>query len=518
VHTGFISGFHFDKLSESYYYPQVWQSSNVPSSVRTFIFLYKSSKRRMDGMARRVTTTEQEDEEEITIASLPAELLTLIFIFAQPTGGRRRRLRHKAPFEVILTHVSRRWRRVALAIPQLWNRIDVYSHRSMRWARAYLTRSDALGTLLDIHLDLYEWEQGRQKKRRSKIPRVVPDVIQDIAIIILPHLHRIRDLFIICFSEATCITILNGILRYVSAPNLRSLQIKFDHNLWSMIRRPKAFKILENGSQQLTFLEMDQVDYMPTRSSLRNLTSLHLKNLHGDLHLTYPNLVDILTAPDCLVYLSVEGGISMATWPLHNDRPDFNLNHLKALRIYNEGTMALSLLLSMSAPQLESLWLETFSSNFGLLLSSPRVSQGLRQRKFQSLRYLTLPTMNLSLSVELANIFPAITHFHLRRADSLHFEMLKPALLHSWSSLNTLVFTALKDEGLTTLNAFLSSILPKRRRQGHPIENLLVEPDHLRIIDKGAAHLRRETAVEIVSVDTYREPWWIHAERLTEMV
>jgi hypothetical protein len=125
--------------------------------------------------------------------------------------------------------------------------------------------------------------------------------------------------------------------------------------------------------------------------------------------------------------------------------------------------------------------------------------------------------MNLSLSVELANIFPAITHFHLRRADSPHFEMLRPALLHSWSSLNTLVLTALKDEGLTTLNVFLSSILPRRRRQGHPIENLLVEPDHLRIIDKGAAHLRRETAVEIVSVDTYREPWWIHAERLTEM-
>ena len=108
------------------------------------------------------------DEEETTIASLPAELLTLIFIFAQPIGGRRRRLRHRTPFEVILTHVSRHWRRVALAIPQLWNRIDIYSHRSMHWARAYLTRSDG-PALLDIHLDLYKWEQARQKKEDQRL-------------------------------------------------------------------------------------------------------------------------------------------------------------------------------------------------------------------------------------------------------------------------------------------------------------------------------------------------------------
>ena len=121
------------------------------------------------------------------------------------------------------------------------------------------------------------------KKRRSKTLRAAPDVIKDVTIIILPHIHRIRDLYIICFSEATCITILSRILRYVSAPNLLSLRIKFDHRLSSMFRRPRGFKILENGSQQLTFLETDQGDYMPTCSSLRNLTSLHLKNLYGPI-------------------------------------------------------------------------------------------------------------------------------------------------------------------------------------------------------------------------------------------
>ncbi|KIM48509.1 hypothetical protein M413DRAFT_437740 [Hebeloma cylindrosporum] len=463
----------------------------------------------------------RKDAERCAIGALPAELLILIFIFAQPTGRSRRRLRHKAPFEVIPTQVSRRWRRVALAIPQLWNRIDIYSHRSMHWARAYLTRSDGPGTLLDIYVDIYEWEKSRNKKRKSKLPtrrRSVTDVLKGLAILILPQLQRIRGFSIICFSEATCMAILHAILRYVSAPNLRWLRIKFDHFISSMIRRPRGFKILENGSQQLTFLEMDQGDCMPTRSSLRSLTSLHLKNLHGDLHLTYSNIVDILTAPDCLVYLSVEGGISMATWPLHHDRPDFHLRHLKAFRIYNEGTMALSLLMSMSAPQLESLWLDTFTSNFGLLLLSARVSQGLRRRGFPALRYLTLPTMNVSIYTELANIFTTITHLHLPRVDSLQFEMLKPAFRQSWSSLNTLVITSTRDEEMTKMNAFLSNILPERQRQGHPIENLLVEPDHLRIIDKTAAHLRRETKVEIVSVDSYQEPWWIHGKRLTEEI
>ena len=457
-------------------------------------------------------------DEEVTIASLPTELLTLIFIFARPTWGFRRRVPHKALFEVILTHVSRRWRRVALAIPQLWNRVDIYSHQSTHWARAYLARSDAPGILLDIHLDLYEWEKTRKNKRRSGFSKPFSEVIKELAIIILPQLHRIHGLSIICFSEQTCLSILISILRYVSAPNLRSLQIKFDRYLSSMFTRPNGFKILENGSQQLTFLEMYLGDCMPVRKSLRNLTSFHLKNLHGDLPLTYPNIVDILTAPERLVYLSIEGGISMETWPLHSDRPDFHLRHLKAFRIYNEGTMAISLLLSMSAPQLESLWLATFSSTFGLLLLSPRVSQGLRRREFPALRYLTLPSMNLSLSVELARIFPAITHLHLLGASSLHFDILRLALLHSWSSLDTLVFTALRDEDLTKLNALLSSVLPERRRQGQPIKSLLVEPDYLKIINKGSACLHRETAVEIVSEDNYRESWWIHAERLTEMV
>ena len=455
-------------------------------------------------------------DDEVTIASLPAELLTLIFIFAGPTGGRRRRVLHQAPFEVILTHVSRRWRRVALAIPQLWNKVDIYSHQSMQWARAYLARSDAPGILLDIHLDLHEWEQARKIKRRAGVSKPSPDVIVNLAFMILPQLHRIHGLSITCFSEQTCLSLLIAILRYVSAPNLRSLRIKFDRYLSLMFTRPKGFKILENGSQQLTFLEMYLGDCMPVRKSLRNLTSLHLKNLHGDLHLTYFSLVNILTAPERLVYLSIEGGISMATWPLHSDGPDFHLNHLKAFRIYNEGTMAISLLLSMSAPQLESLWLATFSSTFALLLSSPRVSQGLRRRGFPALRYLTLPSMNLSLSVELARIFPALAYLHLPGASSLDFG--RPALLHSWSSLDTLVFTALRHEDLTQLNVLLSSVLPECRRQGHPIKSLLVEPDFFKIIDEGSTHLRGETAVEVVSDDNYQEPWWIYAERLTEMV
>ena len=114
VHTRFISGLHFkfDKLSALYYYPQVWQSFSVLSYVCTFIFLHRSSKRWMDGMAQGFTMAvnpEQvslKDEEDTRIASLPAELLTLIFIFAQPIGGRHHRHCLRAPFEVIPMHVS----------------------------------------------------------------------------------------------------------------------------------------------------------------------------------------------------------------------------------------------------------------------------------------------------------------------------------------------------------------------------------------------------------------------------
>jgi hypothetical protein len=84
-------------------------------------------------------------------------------------------------------------------------------------------------------------------------------------------------------------------------------------------------------------------------------TSLHLRRHHTEIRLTYPKLVEVLTAPDCLLYLSIEGTIDLEN---HLNAPGFKLHHLKALQICCAGQMTGMLLQFMSAPVLESLWLE----------------------------------------------------------------------------------------------------------------------------------------------------------------
>ena len=198
----------------------------------------------------------------------------------------------------------------------------------------YLKRSGPQ-ILLDIRLDLLDWERHHiiNTDNLSESPTGL-DIILSILDHIIPHLYRIRSLLFKCFSESTCLNTL-FVLRGASVPNLRQLEIKFDLFSAMFRNRLSRFRILQHGSSQLTFLKIDQTDCLPVITSLRMLTSLHSGKLYTDRNLSYPTLVEVLTAPDCLLYLSVAATWSRSTWPVHPDAPGFQLHHLKALRIYD---------------------------------------------------------------------------------------------------------------------------------------------------------------------------------------
>ena len=174
------------------------------------------------------TTTMDErglDSEECKISCLPPELLAPIFILAQAESNQ-----HPFPynirFEVLLSHVSRFCRAVSLTIRRFWNQIDIYTPHSLHRVSSYLERSGPQ-SLLDIYINLSNWERHHTAKRLSKSP---PAFIQSVADYIISHLHRIRSLFSTCFRESTCLEILH-ILRNASAPNLRQLQVNSDRTL-----------------------------------------------------------------------------------------------------------------------------------------------------------------------------------------------------------------------------------------------------------------------------------------------
>jgi len=452
------------------------------------------------------TNKRRAKSEECRISCLPPELLALIFILAQAESkSNRHPLSSNTPFEVILSHVSRRWRAVSLTTRTLWNQIDIYTPLSLHLASSYLERSGPQ-ILLDIHIDLLEWEQHRMTGDFSESLTAL-DIIQSIGDHIIPHLYRIRSLLFTCFSESTCLNMLL-ILRNASAPNLRQLEIKFDY--WPFVpmlrNRLCRFRILQHGSSQLAFFKTDQAECMPVITSLRGLTSLHLGKLHTDMFLTYPTLVEVLTAPDCLLYLSIEGAISRSIWPRHFNAPDFQLHHLKALRICDQRTsMPATLLLTMSAPKLESLWLECNFKNL-VYLSWPTLGPS----RFPKPRYLTLSGVNPPFVVPLCTMFLNTTHLHLHRVDVQYFRDLESTLSGPWSSLHTLIFTTVIGDlevNWENIGHLMTSRLPRHLSRGRLINNLLVDRDILHVFEKEVPS-PIETKVQLVSKENYMEPWW----------
>lgn len=114
-------------------------------------------------------------------------------------------------FEIVLFHVSRHWRSVALNDPHLWTGIHVDPRASgpLSMTEAYLSRSGAL--LLDINLNL---------GYRTKVE--VAPIYQVLA----AHLHRWYQLQLVCFRQE--LNTLLDLIQTPAAPHLRRIDISLD--------------------------------------------------------------------------------------------------------------------------------------------------------------------------------------------------------------------------------------------------------------------------------------------------
>jgi len=444
---------------------------------------------------------------QVNIGSLPPELLTEIFELARP---KLRPLR-KLPFEVVLSHVSSSWRSYALATRMLWRRIDIYSTRSLDRFYHYLQRSGTQLSL-DIHIDLYKEDRyisfGFQRKR---------EMVQLIASAVLPHVHRARALFISTCYEHTSIMLLSNFINS-SAPELQTLRMTFGHLSTSVVpSRGPGIKVFNSGLPQLTFLETDLPDCLPPLA-LQNLTTLHLHTAVSDsLNLSYRSFVAMITASPYLSHLSLQGSMDISTsdLPPYSSWPGFVMTHLKSLRIQDGGMFALTLLLLMFAPSLESLWLDYSFNNFGHLFDAPHITQ---PNRFPVLKYLTIPTHGFSHCNNISRVFPNITHLHLPFANFYRDDRLADFLLGQWRYLHTLVVGMTRESQSSRFYGALRHILPYRRKAGYPIRKLLVDEDLFRMLKKEGFDILGEVDIELLSLDTYKEPWWIisHERRQIE--
>ncbi|KAJ7017883.1 hypothetical protein C8F04DRAFT_1199769 [Mycena alexandri] len=165
------------------------------------------------------------------ILSLPNELLIAIATAGQGGSVTVQQLRP----EWSLSQVCRRFRDIIVGAPVLWTLIELDLHSDMLAdiANLYFTRSQAchLRTIL------------RECKDTDD------ELIAERLSVIVPHIHRIRQLRIFLFANPQ---IALAPLRHVAAPNLERLEIRNTLEAFEM----NPVEIFSLGAPMLTFICM----------------------------------------------------------------------------------------------------------------------------------------------------------------------------------------------------------------------------------------------------------------------
>jgi hypothetical protein len=272
--------------------------------------------------------------------------------------------------------------------------------------------------------------------------------------------------------------------------------------------RTPGFKVFSKGLPQLTFLETDlSPDCVPL--SLQNLTTLHLHTLTATMNLSYQYFFAVITTPPSLRNLSIQGSLNVSLWPWHTTGPGFSMKNLKALHLPRESLFSVKILLAISAPNLESLWLGSSRSSFehySHFFDSPQMTGPVN--KFPALKYLTIPSYDFSYHEKISSAFPTVTHLYLPYVYNVGTRF-EPTFTSHWRHLDTLATGSIRQTQMEKFHSTLCKFLPFRRHAGYPIRQLLVDGDLLGILKKEKPNVFEYVKIDLLNLETYREPWWI---------
>ncbi|KAJ6612768.1 hypothetical protein B0H10DRAFT_1952020 [Mycena sp. CBHHK59/15] len=239
----------------------------------------------------------QQSRNSEAFTSFPTEILTQIFLENKLPDRYQ-----SPPQEVAISHVSRRFREVAINTPRLWTTV----------------RTRPVRDLISIeYLDLY--------LRRSEpcLITVVPspwrstDELEAHSALIILHIHRLRELIVRTICRPFMAAAL-ALFRDVSAPRLERLEIIDewdDHD--APTTRMEYFDIFTLGSPSLHSLHLQTLSthlYVP--NSRASVTTLELSQTFSigktDLHevLTgFPNLTHLQICNELIDRFRTEGRI-----------------------------------------------------------------------------------------------------------------------------------------------------------------------------------------------------------------
>lgn len=297
--------------------------------------------------------------EDTLVYRLPNELLTGVFMMCTTNPARTwptsRSCPSPLPFQVVVSHVSHRWRKIALATPLLWNIIN-FNIRQMNHVQgrvlsqleANINRSDTC--FLDITLDFQ-----------------IADKLGPYCQLLAKHSQRWRRMSIITRFEQ--IDDIREMLREVDVPILEHLSLSLGKPQSGTLSPRKQFNSVTPSILSsvgcLSFLRLAGQALGNLHPPTSLVTTLHLDGWTRH-YMTYEQLRIILEGTPSLINLSFN------QLCLHHPRDPFlivqptTLRHLRCLRIRGPCSPVSRLISLLTMPQLESISLEgvdTFDSH-----------------------------------------------------------------------------------------------------------------------------------------------------------
>ena len=376
-------------------------------------------------------------------------------------------------FNILVSHVCRRFREIAIHTPTLWTQIHILDLETPRldFVRACVKRSGSSG--LDIFIDC---NGGRFEVDFAPVPSLM-DILD-------PHISRFRRFTVRISGFQPLYQIMVRLNK--PAPQLESLELynidtetDFDEEdpfHPALLREPLT--LFDGIMPKLECVSLDGAHAAWTKCNFTGLKSLHLGYHTRDVRPTYDEFKAIIDASPTLHTLDLRGSAPLISTP--SVYPPLQMERLEVLHI-SEMTcdIATALMSLFNTPNLLSLSLMDLTTNgdssfFHRIIGPPALFPALTKLKLGSV------AMNEDTFEGLLRASSKLTHLSLYLSSRIPTSWL--VYLEPKSPENEVVCPKL--ECLRCVNASpwgLNTLLERRRDAGFPIATLQLDkktPDY----------------------------------------
>ncbi|KZP32717.1 hypothetical protein FIBSPDRAFT_481958 [Athelia psychrophila] len=443
-------------------------------------------------------------------AALPTEIIAFILRLAQSECDDTLTPAMRA---VTLSHVSRRWRQIAINTTRLWCDIHLSPSTSTVFLETQISRSQA------SVLALYICEISSGMDHASRIPH--PHVT-----LVLSQLARIRSLIISTQTLHTVVDVFR-VLQHSYAPVISKMVVDLQppiipsHNGDAI---PSAMAIFSHGAPRLSSLSFHGISTTSCSPPMTAMIHLHLGSIEGlsfvaltcdELRatllacsptlrsLSFSGMVVHFTHDDCMSRIDMP---SLQSLTIHSDQSDTGPSSL--------DTYFDSLFTIISSPMLRSLELGTSSLQEHHLQNFLMTMQSSSRVTSTYLRFLKISHTARSYNIgrNVMELFPSITHLEMNTSDAdilftiLHNDSLLPTAERDnlWPELHSITLPVLDSQNLNL--GRLRKFILGRVAIGRPIHDLcLVSYDKYDIIPRTHLEWLRQHVILTLRCDELSE-------------